>query len=127
MENIILKDQELKKEKKNELEKGELPDGSSIEPPYVNLGYQRFKQKMNPKAKGNVDLILKGAFSGNMFPKKKKERTFIFKSSDWKSEVLQEKYGEEIMGLNQNTFDEKQKKVYAFDLIREIKRKTNVQ
>lgn len=122
---IILADQSLKYEKVKEFEKGIRPDGSKIGD-YRNSDYAAFKQSINPKAGGHVDLMLTGKFAGGMEQVAKGQGTFVFKSLDSKSEMLQGRYGKDIMGLNQETFNEKQKNDYAPKLIKEIKRITGL-
>lgn len=124
VQEIVTKDQqELKKEKINEFKRGELPNKDIIGV-YRNPFYAKRKFSMNPLAGGTVDLILTGSFTNKLFLEKT-ERGFLFNSTDNKTELLQQKYGTEIMGLNQQWFNERQQKVYKDLLIKEIKKILN--
>lgn len=123
MDNFVIQDRNLKREKINELKKGQNPDGSKIGD-YRSPGYARFKFGKNSLAGfGNVDLILTGAFSNSLFPTKISPSHYIFGATDSKRFDLIDKYGYDIMGLNQNTFDEAQKKRYAPKIINYIKKR----
>lgn len=122
MQKIILRDegQVLKKAKLNELEFGLLPDRKKIGK-YRNFDYIEYKHNLNPLAgRGNVDLILTGAFSNSLFTTGRSTR-YIFESGDPKADGLIKKYGRDIMGLNQRTFNTIQQTVYKPKLVRFIK------
>jgi len=97
-------EQELKNLKLNELKHGEKPDGSPIGA-YRSSSYEKFKRRLNPTAGGKVDLILKGDFSGDMQLQKKGAGRLTFNSRDRKKPWLIKRYGIDIMGLNQSTFN----------------------
>lgn len=66
---------------------------------YKNKKYKQKKFDLNPLAGyGNVDLKLQGYFHKGVkvffF-----STSFFFKSTDWKNDILTEKYGEDIWGL----------------------------
>jgi len=63
-----------------------------------------------------VDLILTGSFSNSLFPKGTGKRSFIFDGTDSKLPDLVDKYGEDILGLSQEKFDELQKNHFAGQL-----------
>lgn len=114
------KGRELRKAKINELEFGLRPDYKKIGN-YRSDSYAFRKNNLNPLAGfGNVDLMLTGAFANSLFPIKK-TTGFIFESSDSKLGDLISKYGMDIMGLNQKTFDDIQKNIYSVEIIRYIK------
>lgn len=70
---------------------------------YRSQSYARFKQSLNPA--GVVDLKLTGDFYRGLFVKAD-QFPVAFDSSDGKSEMLKEKYGEEIFGLDQNNLEQ---------------------
>lgn len=122
MEKIILSDTHLKNEKIHELKRGDRPDGSEIGT-YRSQSYSLFKSSLNPLAGGYVDLILTGSFSNNLFPVRQSNNIYSFDGKDRKTGDLISKYGMDIMGLNQETFNRLQKDLYAPQLIRYIKKK----
>jgi len=71
---------------------------------------------------GNVDLILTGAWSNSLFPIKKGDGFFFDSSNDKNSELIS-KYGLDILGLNQKTFNKIQKEVYARQIVLFIKKR----
>jgi len=121
VEKIILSDQKtLKEEKINEFSHGLRPDNSKIGV-YKDAEYAIFKDHINPLANGYVDLLLTRQFSGGLFVQRFSPRTFIFNSSDSKTGNLIGKYGIDIMGINQEWFDIRQKDVYRLVLVQQIK------
>jgi len=118
---IILSDKFLADAKAAEFREGENPDGSMIGS-YRSLSYELFKEQINPIAGGAVDLMLTGAFIDSFFTKKAGASKFIFGATDKKKAHLVEKYGEQIMGLSQTTFDVLQKEVYSKQLLAEIRK-----
>jgi hypothetical protein len=98
---------ELRELKIDELKHGERPDGSQIGT-YKNAAYQKFKQQKNPTAKGKVDLVLSGKFSQSVFLPKGRSGKYLFGARDRKKPILTDRYGGDIMGLNQKTFNEYQ-------------------
>lgn len=114
-------ERQVKNAKIDELEQGLKPNGNIIGK-YRNLEYGIMKYNINPKAQGNVDLILTGSFSSKMFVVPTSRSKFTFLSNDDKSDSLQKKYGSEIMGLNQDTFDELLKREALPLFIQEIKK-----
>lgn len=108
----------MKELKIQELKRGDLPNGEAIGQ-YRSPGYAALKYSMNPMAGGDVDLILTGAFSNSLFVVSKGDSKFIFDATDSKKASLVDKYGEDIMGLNQQAFEDLQRK----DLKEQLKRK----
>lgn len=102
-ENIILTSNSLKEAKKSEFKKGERPSGDIIGT-YKNFSYQQEKFNKNPLAGGNVDLTLTGSFADKLFIKSVSKSVFQFDSFDIKSKELFSKYGEDLKGINQDTF-----------------------
>jgi len=127
VERIITTDDEIKKEKVDEFRAGQLPDGSDIGF-YRSDNYRLFKMELNPLAGGKVDLILTGAFTRGLFTERISKNKYRFGSTDGKTEKLKSdsSYGPEIMGLNEETFLDLQRKKYAPMLIRRIKQITNL-
>lgn len=123
---IVLKDsQNLRELKESEFESGLRPKSSKIGK-YASEGYAKHKNAMNPKAGlGNVDLIYTGAFVNSLFVKPF-SKGYIFDSNNSKSGNLIGKYGLDIMGLNQETFNKRQNDFYRFELIKNIKTKYKI-
>ncbi len=120
----MLSDQDkLKEEKINEFTKGERPNGKKIGE-YRNAEYAIFKDNINPLANGYVDLLLTRQFSSKLFV-----RTFgsgfMFNSTDNKTGSLIGQYGIDIMGLNQDWFNNRQRNIYKPVLDFEISRILN--
>lgn len=120
MEVIVLNDrQSLKNEKIDEWSEGLRPDDTKIGT-YRSKEYRRFKEILNPKANGYVDLLLTGQTASTLFPQKGSENSgFIFGMND--THNLIGRYEKDILGLNQNWFVNRQKEVYLNKLIQEIK------
>ena len=125
MANIITDDNTIYQAKINEFQRGITPNGGKIGE-YRNVDYAVFKQQLNPLAGGMVDLILTGSFSSALFVDYLGDSKYKFDSLDRKSDALFDKYGQNLRGINQQTFNDLQKKDYAPKLIRFIKRKTNL-
>jgi len=125
VEEFVLTDLEIRKLKRAEFKRGELPDGGVIGV-YRNPNYQIMKQRMNPLAGGDVDLILTGKFTNQLFVKSLNNSRFIFDSQDEKTSMLKARYTDDIMGLNTETFEKLQKEKYAPKLITYIKQITGL-
>lgn len=125
MNEIILSDKKLKEQKINEFTKGQLPDGSLIGN-YKSAEYAIDKYQMNPLAGGHVDLILTRSFTNQLYVEKVQPRTYLFNSSDYKTNSLIGKYSIDIMGLNQEYWNNRQKEVYLPVFRFQIKRKANL-
>lgn len=121
---IIQRDPKLIEAKVNEFKRGENPDGSRIGF-YRNPAYRNLKRSFNPEAGGTVDLIFTGSFTNQLFVQSEGNRKFIFDSYDEKRDLLGSKYGNQIFGINQNTFNERQK-AYGVDLVKYIKEITGL-
>ena len=119
----------LRELKINEFEKGERPDGSKIgmySKTPLGQDYSVLKNRINPLAGfGYVDLMLTHSFSNKLFLKSYGNRKFEFGSTDNKTGNLLVKYGNEIMGLNKETFEERQKNVYRITLSYQIQKILN--
>lgn len=117
---IVLNDQkELKKAKIDEFERGELPDGNRIGY-YRDKNYREFKQTLNPLASGTVDLILTGRTVSTLFVRRSgSPRAYIFGMNDRYN--LIGKYGIDILGLNEQTFEQREARAYAPELVKLIK------
>lgn len=119
MATLVEKSKELKAEKIDEFESGLRPTGAIIGK-YRSVNYAIFKRNQNPKAQGNVDLILTGDFTGRLFVTNPKRSVFKFESSDRKAPMLFEKYGDDLKGINPEAWDEVQRKL-APKLVLKIK------
>lgn len=121
MSEIVLSDKErLKEQKINEFERGLRPNEKRIGG-YQNGEYANEKNQMNPLAGfGNVDLIYSGSFSSKLFLKSTNPKSFIFDSTDNKTDNLVGKYGLDILGLNKDWFNKRQKDIYKYTLVYQI-------
>lgn len=125
VEELVINDQTIIEAKQDELSRGLTPDGGIIGT-YAWPEYEMFKQTINPLADGNVDLKLTGMFQSRLFVRSKGNSKFDFDSRDGKAPMLFEKYGSEVRGINQDTFNDLQKKDYAPKLVRYIKQITGL-
>jgi hypothetical protein len=125
VEEFVLIDLEIRDLKRYEYKRGLDPFGTPIGF-YMSDKYEEMKRRKNPLAGGNVDLIDTGKFSNQLFVKSLGNSKFIFRSQDDKGEILEERYGEKIWGLNEETFNNLQKEKYAPKLVRYIKQITRL-
>jgi hypothetical protein len=124
VQQIVLSDNEkLKEQKIKEFTKGERPNGEKIGE-YRSAEYAIFKQHINPLANGYVDLLLTRQFSSKLFVRPF-ANGFMFNSTDKKTSSLIGKYGIDILGLNQDFFNQRQKNIYKPVLDFEISRILN--
>lgn len=121
---LIQRDPKLIEAKVDEFKHGLNPDGSDIGF-YRNPNYSAFKRSINPLAGGNVDLILTGSFTNQLFVKSEGGGKYIFDSYDDKTNLLGSKYGNQIFGINRETFNQRQK-AYGVDLVKYIKQVTKL-
>lgn len=77
-------------------------------------------------AGGNVDLILKRGFTNALRIEKLYPRAFLFNSTDSKRDKLIQQYGTDIMGLNPEFWEKRQKEVYLPVFQFQIKRLLNI-
>lgn len=123
MEDIILTNTKpLKQAKESEFEQGLNPDGTKIGR-YRSPEYAKEKNIMNPIAGfGNVDLIYSGRFVRELYPYRTSGSRYLFANRlDYGRNLIQ-KYGEGIEGLNNDTFFNLQKNLYAPQLVQFIKK-----
>lgn len=92
---------------------------------YRSRSYELFKERKNPLAGGNVDLIDTGNFVDAMFLLKGKKGSYLFGNTDKKKKMLLDKYGKDILGLNQAVFDKYQKEILAPRFRQKIKLRLN--
>lgn len=125
VEEITLSDQKpLKNEKINEWEQGLRPDGNRIGF-YRDPEYAIFKEQINPRADGTVDLLLSRQTASTLFVSKgNKNGSFIFGMND--THNLIGRYGIDILGLNQEWFNKRQNDIYRLTLVFDIKRKFRI-
>jgi hypothetical protein len=132
VKTIVVSDEKVLKERKiNEFTHGEKPSGEKIgtySTSEMGQEYAYFKNQINPLAGfGNVDLLLSRSFTQKMFLNANGNNgRFIFNSTDNKTMNLKVKYGNEIMGLNQIWFSQRQKDIYRITLTYLIKTKYNI-
>lgn len=106
--------------KENEFKRGDRPN-SSIIGTYRSRSYSLLKQRQNPLAGGDVDLILTGDFINSAYLKRPSAGKYLFGFRDQKARSLFSKYGTDIAGLNQNTFNLFLKEKIQPNFVREIK------
>lgn len=121
MEKIVLSDQKnLKEEKVNEWEQGLRPNNEKIGI-YRDAEYAIFKDQINPRANGYVDLLLTRQTASTLFVHQGNSKSsFIFGMTDRYN--LVGKYGRDILGLNQQWFDKRQNDIYRITLVYSIKK-----
>lgn len=115
-QRVIQTDQQIKREKIDEFRAGELPDGSRIGE-YASERYRLFKLNLNPLARGFVDLILTGAYTEGLFVERVQSDRYRFNSIDEKADLLRQRYGNEIRGINQQTFRDLERSIYAPQIV----------
>ena len=122
---IVLSDnQKLKAEKINEFEQGIRPDGTRIGT-YRDPEYKQIKLAQNPKADGYVDLLYTWRTARSLFVKVGNEPNgYLFGWTD--NYNLVGKYGLDILGLNQEWFDKRQKDIYRYTMIFQIKKQYKI-
>jgi hypothetical protein len=109
----------VESEQVKQMRAGKNADGKRIGK-YRNKAYARKKNEMNPEpGLGNVDLILTGEFSRNIFAQSD-GGVMEIASNDSKSPMLEEKYGESIFGLS-DKFKETPASILQTELNNEIK------
>jgi hypothetical protein len=125
-EELVKSETILKDLKENEFLRGERPDGSPIGR-YRSPAYSMFKQRMNPLASGDVDLILTGKFINSFFVLKTPTKDGrLFGARDSKRTSLVEKYGSDIMGLNQQVFTKFEKDIIIPRFVYKIKNRFRI-
>lgn len=93
---------------------------------YRSRNYEIFKSKLNPIAGGAVDLILTGKFVDAMYLLKPNNGRYLFGNTDSKKNILTQKYGANIFGLNQNVFTKFQIDIIKPRFIRKIKEQAKI-
>jgi hypothetical protein len=117
---IVLSDnRNLKEAKVNEWEQGLRPDGDKIGV-YRSAEYAIFKDQINPRADGYVDLLLTRQTANTLFVQSLRNRKYLFGMKDYHN--LIGRYGLDILGLNQETFEKRQADIYRYTLIYIIKK-----
>jgi hypothetical protein len=125
VQKIVISDnQSLKQRKIDEFTVGELPDGSRIGT-YKDAEYYFFKREINPFANGYVDLMLTRTFVNSMRVEPFTSGTYLFKAIDPNN--LTGRYGIDILGLNQQWFENRQKEIYIHPFLRQIKQYAKIQ
>lgn len=102
-----------------------MPDNSLIGN-YQSAEYAIDKYQMNPLAGGHVDLIVTRDFTNHLYVENVRPRAYLFNSTDWKTDRLINKYGIDIMGLNQDYWLNRQEQIYLPVFRFMIKRKANL-
>jgi len=122
VEELILSSPQVKAEKKEEFLKGLKPNGNLIGT-YRSTGYAREKYALNKRAGfRNVDLFLTGRFVNQLMPYKVSERQYLFSNRLNYGNDLIQKYGSDILGLNQQSFNDIQRIYIAPELIKFVKK-----
>ena len=87
--------------------------------------YGNYKYEINPRAMGNVDLIYTGSFIDSFKINKPNKNAYLFGATDSKRDELVDRYGIDIMGLNQDTFNSFQKDIIAPLFIQDLQKIIN--
>lgn len=122
VKEIVLSDKErLKEQKIDEWERGLRPDESKIGV-YRDAEYAIFKDNINPRANGYVDLLLSRQTASTLFVVPFGEG-FMMNMND--THNLVGRYGIDILGLNQEWFNKRQKDIYRLTLSYELQKILN--
>jgi len=124
MQRILQTDKGTTRLKVEEFKRGKNPDGSLIGF-YRSASYARRKQRKNPLARGFVDLINTGSYTNKLFVQKVNRLHYAFKSADAKDEKLAKKYGQQIRGLSQASFNSRAN-FYSMQLGKRLKQITGL-
>lgn len=125
VEAIVMSDERrLKEEKLNEFEYGLRPNGSIIGN-YRDEEYKIMKYFRNPNAGGQVDLILTGRWSQSLKLKPYYKSAFLFDAPLEQEYNLVGRYRLDILGINQDWFEQRQRDIYRYVLIQDIKKILN--
>lgn len=125
VEAIVMSDERrIKEEKLNEFEYGLRPNGSIIGN-YRDEEYKIMKYFRNPNAGGQVDLILTGRWSQSLKLKPYYKSAFLFDAPLEQEYNLVGRYGLDILGINQDWFEQRQRDIYRYVLIQDIKKILN--
>lgn len=84
---------------RDQLRKGETSSGASL-PPYSAVSVNKFG-----KPPGAIKLYDTGDFYKAIKPEFA-QTSFVIDDTDWKKDVLQERYGDDILGLSQDNIGE---------------------
>ena len=114
----------IKEQKLNEFEYGLRPNGSIIGN-YRDEEYKIMKYFRNPNAGGQVDLILTGRWSQSLKLKHYYKSAFLFDAPLEQEYNLVGRYGLDILGINQDWFEQRQRDIYRYVLIQDIKKILN--
>jgi len=131
VETIIINDQLIIEAKQDEFEQGLAPDGNDIGD-YSWNEYKEYKESINPRANGKVDLKLTGSFHQGLFVESLGSSRFMFNSRDSKSDKLFGRSykngvnGQILRSISEETFLDLQKKKYRGELVRVLKRKAGL-
>lgn len=114
----------LKDLKEEEFEIGDIRSNQTTSR-YKGVDYAEQKYEQNPRAGfGIVDLINTGAFIDSFKLNKPKQNKYLWGATDPKRNKLVSKYGD-IMGLNQQTFEDFQIVIIKPLFIKKLKEKLN--
>jgi hypothetical protein len=108
---LSLEEKEIKKNekvllqyKKYDFTIGDIAGDGVTRLSYRSSKYQEYKFSKNPMAGGDVDLINDGDFIRSFFLQSPLQNQTLFGASDSKAIGLIEKYGDEILGINNDRF-----------------------
>ncbi len=93
---------------------------------YASEEYADEKFKKNSRAgHGNVDLINTGAFIDSFKLNKPKQNKYLWGATDKKRNDIVEMFGQEIMSLNQESFDKFQKEIIKPRFVEKLRKIIN--
>jgi len=119
-EHIKVNEDKLRDLKYDEYEQGDIFSNQTTRR-YKQGWYGNMKYEGNPRAGGNVDLILTGNFINSFKINKPEQNKYLFGATDSKRNKLVGMYGIDIMGLNQDTFNSFQQNIIAPLFIKNLK------
>jgi hypothetical protein len=127
-EEMVKQEGRLLELKREEFTLGVRPTGSPIGY-YRNKAYENRKRRLNPLARGRVDLMLTGAFIDSFYllrPSTQKKTGSLFGARDKKRNSLVEKYGKDIMSLNEDVLVKLSRDIVIPRLRRTIKQRFRI-
>lgn len=119
-DEIIKEEDNLKFIKEEEYLEGDIYSNSTKKT-YAWEEYASKKYAKNPRAgKGNVDLINTGAFIDSFKLNKPKQNKYLWGATDKKRNDIVKMFGQDIMSLNQESFDKFQKEIIKPRFVRKL-------
>jgi len=119
-DEIIKEEDNLKFIKEEEYLEGDIYSNGT-KTTYAWEDYASKKYAKNPRAgKGNIDLINTGSFIDSFRLNKPKQNKYLWGATDSKRNDIVEMFGQDIMGLNQESFEKFQIEIVKPRFVRKL-------